>query len=138
MKSAAFFGELSLHYRDGLSWELHNPGAGWGFHTLEGIELSPPDGFVTDFASIPRALWRILPPTGNGANSAYGPAAVIHDWLYQSGQIWGEPIDRGWADDVFLESMKCLEVSKTIRWSMYLAVRAGGWLTWNRYRNGSG
>lgn len=36
-----------------------------------------PEGFITDFASIPRFLWSIYPPTGR-----YQEAAVIHDWLY--------------------------------------------------------
>lgn len=36
-----------------------------------------PAGFVTDFASTPRALWSVLPPTGR-----YQLAAVVHDFLY--------------------------------------------------------
>ena len=35
-----------------------------------------PAGYRTDFASIPRLLWRILPPGGR-----YREAAVVHDWL---------------------------------------------------------
>ncbi|RUM35902.1 MAG: phage tail protein, partial [Desulfobulbus sp.] len=34
-------------------------------------------GFVTDFASVPRIFWWIIPKWGK-----YGNAAVIHDWLY--------------------------------------------------------
>lgn len=41
-----------------------------------------PAGFVTDFASIPRAFWVVLPPTGK-----YGKAAVVHDYLYVMGGI---------------------------------------------------
>lgn len=33
-----------------------------------------PEGMVTNFASIPRIVWRVLPPIGN-----YDEAAVIHD-----------------------------------------------------------
>jgi Protein of unknown function (DUF1353) len=36
-----------------------------------------PAGFVTDFASTPRALWSVIPPTGR-----YQLAAVVHDFLY--------------------------------------------------------
>lgn len=34
-------------------------------------------GFQTDFATIPRLFWVILPKWGR-----YGNATVIHDWLY--------------------------------------------------------
>lgn len=36
-----------------------------------------PRGFVTDYASIPKAFWVFLIPTG-----PYGNAAVVHDYLY--------------------------------------------------------
>ena len=39
--------------------------------------ITVPAGFVTDFASTPRAIWAILPPTGR-----YQLAAVVHDFLY--------------------------------------------------------
>src|SRR5262245_11770367 len=35
-----------------------------------------PAGFVTDFASTPRAIWSVLPPTGR-----YQMAAIVHDFL---------------------------------------------------------
>jgi hypothetical protein len=34
-----------------------------------------PKGFVTDFASIPRPFWSIVPTWGK-----YGPPAVVHDY----------------------------------------------------------
>jgi hypothetical protein len=39
--------------------------------------VTVPAGFVTDFASIPRPFWSILPTWGK-----YGPPAVVHDFLY--------------------------------------------------------
>src|SRR5437868_748210 len=36
-----------------------------------------PAGFVTDFASIPRAFWSGMSPHGQ-----YSRAAVLHDYLY--------------------------------------------------------
>ena len=33
-----------------------------------------PVGFVTDFASVPRAFWSLYPPTG-----PWAPAAIVHD-----------------------------------------------------------
>ena len=132
----AFYGRMDLHYVDGRVWELHNPDEHWGMMSREGIHIVPIDGFLTDFASVPRLFWRIFPPTGNGKGAAYGPAAVIHDWLYQMGDLYGEVIERGWADDVFMDGMRALGVSKARRWPIYLAVRAFGWVVWDRYRRG--
>jgi len=50
-----------------------------------------PAGFVTDFASTPRALWSVIPPTGR-----YQLAAVVHDFLY-----WDQGCTREQADTVF-------------------------------------
>jgi len=38
--------------------------------------ITVPAGYRTDFASIPRLVWPLLPPVGRG-----GKAAIIHDWL---------------------------------------------------------
>src|SRR5438132_13707846 len=47
-----------------------------------------PAGFVTDFASTPRAIWAVLPPTGR-----YQMAAIVHDFLY-----WDQSCTRDQAD----------------------------------------
>ena len=36
-----------------------------------------PVGFVTNFASIPKILWSILPPIGK-----YTSISILHDYLY--------------------------------------------------------
>ncbi len=41
------------------------------------ITIKVPQGFLTDFASIPRLFWPILPPFG-----PWRYAAVIHDYLF--------------------------------------------------------
>lgn len=78
--------------------------------------ITVPVGFVTDFASIPRAFWSIIPPHG-----IYAKAAIIHDYLYTHGTK-----GRKYADDVFDEGMKVLGVSDFTRKAMYLAVRLFG------------
>lgn len=88
-----------------------------------------PDGFVTDFASVPRFFWRVIPPWGD-----YSPAAVIHDYLYASGKIDDRKIKRSEADDTFYAVMKQLGVSRWKSWLMHKAVRVGGWIGWNAYR----
>lgn len=83
-----------------------------------------PDGFVTDFASVPRIFWRIIPPWGE-----YSPAAVVHDYLYLVGTL-----KRGVVDKIFLQIMTQLGVSLWKRQVMYIAVRIAGSRGWNRYR----
>lgn len=83
-----------------------------------------PAGFVTDFASIPRGLWSLFPPTGE-----YAAAAVAHDYLYQHGIGL-----RLWADKLFLDRMEALGVKRWKRELMYRAVRLFGGVVWKRYR----
>jgi hypothetical protein len=89
-----------------------------------GRMIEVPRGFETDFASVPRFFWRVLPPWGR-----YSPAAVVHDYLYQSGTL-----ERHEADRVFLTLMQRLGVSAWKRNVMYEAVRLFGGSAWNRCR----
>lgn len=75
-----------------------------------------PEGFITDFASIPRLFWNILPPFGK-----YSPAAVIHDYLYNR-----RLYSRKKCDQVFLEAMTVMKVVWWKRQTMYWAVRVFG------------
>lgn len=87
-----------------------------------------PKGYETDFASIPRIFWSILPPSGK-----YRGAAVIHDYLYQNrGKFHpSKPaLTRAQSDGVFLEAMKELKVPFAIRRVMWLAVRGFGWVSY--------
>lgn len=90
----------------------------------DGTHLCVPQGFVTDFVSVPRAFWRIIPPMGR-----YSKAAVVHDWLYYCGIF-----ARSRADAIFSELMKRLDVPVWKRIIIYNAVRAGGWYQWNKHR----
>ena len=95
---------------------------------LGGVLLVPA-GFPTDFASIPRGLWNILPPVGK-----YDAGAVCHDKLYRDGAFDGKAIDRGTADRALREAMEVCGVGRVQRWLIYSGVRVGGWLVWRRYR----
>lgn len=92
--------------------------------TRSGRLIVVPVGFRTDFASVPRPFWRIIPPWG-----PYSPAAVVHDYLYVSGEL-----SRKEADQIFLELMERLGVEKWKRTAMYWAVRIGGRGPWDRER----
>ena len=81
--------------------------------------ITVPAGFVTDFASIPRAVWWLMSPY----DPTHGKAAVIHDYLYAS-----QPCSRKEADQVFLEAMQVLGCGWCRRTVIYQSVRwfAGG------------
>lgn len=83
-----------------------------------------PAGFATDFASIPRLLWIVLPPVG-----AYDRAAVVHDYLYADGLCTREE-----ADAVLLEAMRASGVSEGTAGVIYRGVRIGGWWAWRQHR----
>ena len=91
---------------------------------LAHLTIIVPIGFKTDLASIPRVLWNVLPPIGR-----YDHAAVLHDFLYQT-----DGMTRRIADGVLNEAMAVSHVGRMARWTIYLAVRAGGWHIWQRYR----
>lgn len=96
------------------------------------VIVTVPAGERTDLASIPRLLWVVLPPVGRE-----DPAAGLHDYLYQHAPVWrlgGPATTRAEADHVLLEAMTVLGVPWWQRWAIYLGVRAGGWVVWNRYR----
>lgn len=81
-----------------------------------GDVIAVPAGYPTDFASVPRALWPIEPPLGDA-----GKAAVLHDWLYETGER-----PRAEADRIFAEAMAVLEVPRWKRWLIHRAVRLFG------------
>lgn len=127
-----FLDPLELEFIDGTKWKLTSAFDYRLGHAKGAEYVRVPREFLTDFASIPRGLWNVLPPAG-----AYGKAAVIHDWLYQMRVVRpsGRLVDRAEADRVLLEAMEVLGVRRFTRHVIYAGVRVGGWLTWNRYRS---
>lgn len=73
--------------------------------------VTVPVGFKTDFASVPRIFWRILPPDGE-----YTQASVLHDYMCINGI-------KSRADKVFYEAMGVLGVPSWKRSIMFFAVR---------------
>jgi hypothetical protein len=87
------------------------------------LRIVVPKGFVTDFASIPRALWAVV---GGPADGKYRKIAVVHDWLYRTKGLATRPE----ADAVLLEGMKFSGCSWLQRSVIYSGVRAGGWASY--------
>ena len=104
-------------FADGTYWYLLED---FIWESKSGELITIPKGFVTDFASIPRPLWMWLPKWAK-----YGPASVVHDFLY-----WEQNLSRLQADQIMLEAMQDLKVSPPIRTLIYAALRLAGWHTW--------
>jgi hypothetical protein len=85
-----------------------------------GLTVPVPEGFVTDFASIPRPFWSILPTWGQ-----YGPASIVHDYLY-----WDQRCTREQADAIMLLAMEDSHVSRLRRLLIFWALRMGGAWAW--------
>jgi hypothetical protein len=99
----------------------------FSFRTKDGKLVTVPYGYRTDFASIPRAFWILLPPTGR-----YSKAAVVHDYLCTGGKVSDNGVMHSvkWkeAADIFLDAMETLKVRRIARIPMYYAVRVYGFL----------
>lgn len=132
--------------------------------TLNGVVMSmvAPRGFITDFASIPW-LVQCLPDFDVNGPSRW--AAIPHDYLYcSSGRVSVTFLDRlggtqiGVKRKVSFTRSQCDEIfrmaildtgkdkftkrsvdepySETSARLFWLGVRAGGWMYWNKRRNG--
>ena len=113
------FDYYTLEPCSGMRWEWFKID---GVGTVKRIWIDVPAGYVTDLASVPRALLTIFPPHGR-----YAKAAIIHDYLYANALG-----SKRWADRVFLEAMGVLGVPKWRKWTMYLAVRLFGQGNYNK------
>jgi hypothetical protein len=86
----------------------------------ERLAVVVPASYVTDFASIPKAVHFIISPFGKHAE-----AAVVHDWLYTLGKP-GDRKGRRIADKAFVKALRLLDVNWFKRQIMFWAVRFGG------------
>lgn len=89
-------------------------------------EFTVPEGFVTDFGSVPSALEWIV----SGEDAQLVLAAVGHDYLYRNNGL-GQ-FTRKQADEWMAEQMRKAGASWTKRNVALAGVRLGGWLTWWR------
>lgn len=132
---SSFTTELVVQSIDDRKWRV-NERFNYNIDTADSSNaVEVPVGFITDFASIPRILWVLLPPWGK-----YGKAAVIHDYMYTEhkhsvfsaeGVESFVQIERKQADDIFLQAMEVLGVNVITRYAMYAAVRVFGQRPWN-------
>ena len=97
-----------------ISWQP-NPGQS----SLARVEV--PTGFVTDFASIPRAFWSLLKPDGD-----YTYPAIVHDYLY-----WNQDISKEDSDLIFMLAMEDFKIHSLTANTIYLAVKKFGQGAWD-------
>lgn len=97
---------------------------------VQEYNLVIPEGFVTDFASVPRILWPLFPPYGRAM-----PASILHDYIYtvhpKEVELTPE-VERYWADRLFYIAMRAIGIGKFQAKLMYWAVR---WFGGSRYRS---
>lgn len=102
-----------------------------------------PEGFITDFASVPRVA-QMLP--GFGVNGPSASAAVLHDWHYccrgrlavrsQAGELRLLELTRQQCDRLLYTGLVACGLWPAQAALFYSAVRLGGWVYWNRRRAG--
>lgn len=147
----------------GSDWELKRSFAYHVRSEYSNVYILVPDGFVTDFASVPRGFialsglamvllgrflnlfWLLLLGVVVAIAIAllpswakYNKPSPLHDWLYYHHSIMGKPITRKQADGIFYDSMlidfRNHASGPFIARVEYIAVRAFGWLAWKKRR----
>jgi len=109
---------------DGNSWVIRRD---FGYDVGEegsSEVIDVPLYFITDFTSVPRPFWSVIPRWGK-----YGNAAVIHDYCY-----WEQSYSRKRADEIFREAMTVLGVKPWKKSAIFYAVHLFGRMAWNKNR----
>ena len=112
MKPVIFLNELDLTVLSDDSFRLASP----FYVMLGGKEVIIPTEFKTDLASVPRIPIVYLAVGGRGHK-----AAVVHDWLYQTGIY-----PRKECDAFFYHALRESGVGYFYAMAMYNGVRIGG------------
>ena len=109
---------------NGKDWKLDRPFT-YRIHSRYSKRLiSVPRGFVSDFASIPKFIFWLLPWWAK-----FSKAPILHDFLYKE-----KYLTRKESDDIFLEAMliewRNRKSRHLVAWIEYYAVRIFGGLVW--------
>lgn len=81
----------------------------------KGFEISIPKGYRTNFASVPRIFWPIVPPIGR-----YSKATVVHDYLID--YINEHDLNIHQVNRLFKEAMEVSGVNWFYRNIMFISV----------------
>lgn len=119
--------EVSPHHTEGYwllfrkqIWELKEDFV----FVVKGYKVTARKGTLTDFASTPKALWFIYPPT----DSKYNKSVLGHDILYLC------EIFPRWFNDLFLKVGMAKEGSSRLTiFNFHTAVSTWGWTVYSRH-----
>jgi len=126
----------------GVLWTVEEKFIWYFDEKYSGRYVIVPEGFVSDLASVPKALRFIVPHTTAPA------ASIVHDYCYRHPFLYyflgydskGEPLimtealTRSQIDINFREMLLALDVPAWRANTMYAGVVAGGWKPYNKYR----
>lgn len=138
-----FLTELDVRYVSGSWLSTHWRVLGEFTYRIGGPEsldhVRIPDGFITDFASIPVGVRLVFRSPGG----CWDKPAVVHDYLYNLGGYWRRdkvfvPVTRAQADAIFNDAMKVTGTNGFARRAIYRGVRAGGMMAWRKHRKADG
>ena len=90
------------------------------------IDIVIPKGFMSDFVTLMRFLWPVIPPHGRASMPA-----ILHDYLYENQNR--HSLTRKHVDDLFLHHLKKQNLPTWQVIIMYRYVRALGWINWKKY-----
>lgn len=117
-----FNDRLQVEQVDANHWRLLRP---FRYNSaVANARIIVPNGFVTDFASVPR-LPIVFLVVGDMAQAS----AVVHDWLYTTGIF-----PKNTADSVFYEAMRASGIGFFHARLMYWGVSYGGGAAWAAHR----
>lgn len=140
-------------YRDG-EFVLLNPfGFEFCIEDYGPSQIFVPEGFITDFASIP---WLVQALPGFNVNGASRFAAVIHDWLYCNNGSASTVLpstrssylgfSRSQSDEIFRQALlsighdqfthECEPFTQLQARLYWFGVRSAGWYYWRKRHSG--
>lgn len=114
MITPLFLSPLNVRFLGDDQWELTTE---LRYRTSKGAIIVVPAGFVTDFDSTPR----YLPITYALIHGDGVPAAVVHDFLYQT-----HLFSKADSDEIFREALLLLGQPAWRAWTFYQGVNWGG------------
>ena len=131
MKTVGFLTPLTVTEMGEGIWQLAKPFYAIVQEDGQRVEIIIPEGFYTDFASVPRLPFAYLLYGGIGNR-----AGVVHDALYSP---WTKiivrdmdanktfEVTREWADDVLSAALKACGIGPFARGMMWAGVHSFGW-----------
>lgn len=112
--SSEFLDPLRVEQLEGKWWQLTDSLRYWSAHLDR--EIVVPNGFVTNFASVP-LLWNL-----------HDRPSVVHDYMYRFTEDW----TREKADDTYYEAMVVEDYRFYSRYPFWAGVRVGGWRSFGK------